>query len=90
MRTKDKLARDLRADSAPQWMIKNATNGYYDDYESELAYPITQLVSDCERVGLVRIATRARNGGYDSTKSEAELWYDKQELPDTTTREARQ
>jgi carbohydrate-selective porin OprB len=73
-RTKVRLAKDLKDHNAPEWMIKNAIDGYYDDYETDIATPILQLVIDCEKVGLKDIAGKARNGYYDSTKEEADKW----------------
>lgn len=73
-RTKVRLAKDLKDHNAPEWMIKNAIDGYYDDYESNLPMPIMQLVIDCEQVGLKEIANKARNGDYDCTKEEADRW----------------
>jgi len=74
MKTKHKLARDLRQAGAPSDMVSKATQGYYDDYESDLTFPLTQLIKDCEKVGLAQIAHGARSGKYDGTKAEANEW----------------
>ncbi len=73
-RTKVRLTKDLKDQNAPEWMIKAAIDGHYDDYESDIATPILQLMVDCERVGLKDIANKARNGDYDCTKEEADRW----------------
>ena len=69
--TKQKLARRLLEAHAPDWMISNAEHGYYDDYESTLAFPITRLVADCLEYDLVDVAEEAKCGEFDSTADEA-------------------
>ena len=80
MRTKVKLAKDLKDHGAPASMIAKAIDGYYDDYESPIATPIIQLVIDCEQLGgnLKEVAQKARNGEYDASKEEAESWFKKE------------
>lgn len=77
MRTKVKLAFDLKDAGAPEWMIRKAIDGYYNDYESDLPTPIHQLVHDCEGQDLKFVAENARNGKYDSSLEEAQAWLDK-------------
>jgi hypothetical protein len=60
-----KLVRDLRAAKAPEAMIQLALEGYYGDFTSPLAFPITQLVADASNAGLLDIAEKARHGEYD-------------------------
>lgn len=74
MSTADRLARDLEAAGAPPAIVDEARRGFYDDYRSELAAPISQLVWDCRRLGLLDIAKRAEQGDYDGTKEEADAW----------------
>lgn len=74
MKTKEKLAEDLRKANAPDDMVQRALQGYYDDYESPLATPIHRLVNDAIEWGLMDIANKARNGDYDGTKEESEAW----------------
>lgn len=75
--TKDRLADDLEAANAPTDMVIRARGGYYDDYESPLATPCIQLVKDCHRHGLYRIAREAVAGKYDATPEESERWAEK-------------
>lgn len=75
MSTKEKLATALEKAEAPEWMVKNARNGQYDDFESSIATPIAQLVEDAIRAGLEDIALEAMKGEFDSTKEEADAWY---------------
>jgi hypothetical protein len=64
----------LEAASAPQAMINQARKGYYDDFKSDLATPIVQLVQDARKAGLEGIAERAMNGEFDATKEESDAW----------------
>lgn len=73
-RASDKLAEALEQAGAPKDMIKRAREGYYDDFRSELADPIRQLVIDAAKCGLVGIATRARKGDFDAEKWESDEW----------------
>lgn len=72
--TKERLADDLLAANAPADMVIRAAGGYYDDYESDIAMPCVQLVKDCQRHGLYRIARLAREGHYEATREESEAW----------------
>lgn len=74
MSTKDRLANDLEAAGAPADMVIRARGGYYDDYESTIATPCIQLVADCRKHGLYRIAREATEGKYDATPEESEAW----------------
>lgn len=78
MTTKDRLATELESASAPDWMIKNARNGQYDDFESSCPNPIMRLVSDARTAGLDAIATRAVDGEFDATEDEAEAWFQRE------------
>lgn len=78
MSTKERLATELEIANAPGWMIKNARNGQYDDFESSSPTPISQLVSDCRQAGLTELARRAMDGEYDSTKEESKAWYERE------------
>lgn len=78
MSTKERLATKLEASSAPEWMVTNARNGMYDDFESVSATPIGQLVSDCRKAGLEQLAQRAINGEFDASEAEAEAWYERE------------
>jgi hypothetical protein len=54
-------------------MIEKAKTGYYDDYDSPLVFPITELVSDLMRAGFPKLARRAANGDFDA-KGETPPW----------------
>lgn len=72
--TTERLAVELVKAGAPPLMIEKARCGYYDDYKSELAMPIAQLVADATRAGLADIARRATDGEFDATKAESDAW----------------
>ena len=78
MRTKDKLADALRQAGAPNSMVDKALNGGYDDYESESATPLIDLVSDLRKYKLTDLVIRAMNGDFDGTKEEGEAWYQRE------------
>ena len=73
--TKERLVEALRWAGAPQDMVQKAGQGYYDDYESEIATPIIQLVKDCHAAGLPALAQRAINGEFDGSREEADAWF---------------
>lgn len=77
MKTKERLAAVLGAAGLGE-LSRRALLGHYDDFESPLATPIMQLVLDLEAVGAHELAKRARNGEFDSTKEEAEAWYERE------------
>jgi hypothetical protein len=66
MNAKEKLAAALTEAAAPAWMIVEAKCGRYDDFESESATPIMDLVRDCHAAGLNHIAERAKDGEFDA------------------------
>jgi hypothetical protein len=76
--TTDRLARALKAAGAPAAMVNRAASGYYDDYRSPLAFPITQLVCDLRALpqtgAIAALAAKAMEGGFDATKAEADAW----------------
>lgn len=78
MKTKEKLAKALNDANAPDWIIKNAQNGHYDDFESQVANPIMTLVNDCRSANLESIAQRAMDGEFDATKEESDAWYERE------------
>lgn len=65
MKPHEKLTADLRAAGASEAMIMKAADGYYGDFTSPLAFPITQLVADARAEGLEMIALGAMDGEYD-------------------------
>jgi len=74
MSTSDRLAEVLAAEGLHE-MAAKARTGYYDDFKSELATPIVQLVRDLQATGKAELANRVMNGEFDSTKEEAEEWF---------------
>jgi hypothetical protein len=82
MSTKAKLAKALSDAHAPPWMIKKAIDGGYDDFESESATPIMDLVNDLTQHGfdspaLTKVADDAKAGTFDATKEESDAWWAK-------------
>ena len=78
MRTKEKLAHALEEVGAPSGMIEAALQGAYDDFESDSATPISDLVRDASKHGLTTIVGRAMNSDFDSTREEARAWFNKE------------
>lgn len=82
--TKERLAQAIEAryDVKPnpmierrvQRMIRAARAGQYDDYESELVAPTSQLVADLRYVAFYDLALRVIDGEFDCTKEEGEAW----------------
>ncbi len=83
--TKEKLAQVLHA-AGLFGMEKLARAGWYDDFESESATPINDLVAALREVSdanpgdndlrdqTMKLAVRAMEGEWDGTKEEAEAW----------------
>lgn len=77
MTTREKLAaaiRELATQERHERLAKKAEEGYYDDFLSPLAMPITQLVKDATQMGLHSIAERAKVGEFDATPEESRAW----------------
>lgn len=75
--TKERLAQVLHAAGLFD-MEKAARAGRYDDFESESATPMMDLVHDLQALGRSDLAARAINGEFDSTKEEAEEWFQRE------------
>ena len=75
--TKERLAQVLHSAGLLD-MEKAARAGRYDDFESESATPMIDLVNDLRAFGNHALATRAMNGEFDATKDEAEAWYQRE------------
>jgi hypothetical protein len=70
----------------PPYMLQRATDGYYHDFESELAFPEIQLVADLREMArlpttgpkakraLSLLAERVIDGEFDATKAESDAW----------------
>lgn len=78
MSTKEKLARAMRTYNAPDKLIADALAGKFDDFESESATPIINLVGECRLLGLNELAERAINGEFDATEEEAKAWHERE------------
>ncbi len=83
MRTRDKLASELRKISARaspmntaayEAFAKRAETGEFDDYADTYACPITQLYSELMAAGFTKFAARVANGEFDATKEESDEW----------------
>ncbi len=72
--TTQKLVAALRAAGATEVMIRKAEAAQYDDYLADSAFPISDLVNDCRKQGLLAIANRAIDGEFDATKEESDAW----------------
>lgn len=82
--TTERLALALEAANAPKAMVVAARAGCYDDFKSESASPISDLVRDLyaaareaditTRSLLLRLAQRAKLGEFDATREEADAW----------------
>ena len=83
MRTRDKLAAELREMAAKSDTIKRnlyeafakrAATGEFDDYADTYVCPITQLHSELMAAGLKKFAARVAEGEFDATKEESDEW----------------
>lgn len=72
--TTERLAEALSNARAPQEMISRARSGYYDDFKSDLLFPVRALVEDARKYHLNNIALRAMNGEFDAQDFEAREW----------------
>ena len=76
MHTKDKLAVAL-SDIGLDDMATKAANGYYDDFLSPIAMPMTALLAELAHVGSVEalaLRRKVMDGAFDATPAEAEEW----------------
>jgi hypothetical protein len=71
-----KLVRALEAEHNPKLeaIIRRAKRNEFNDYFSESAMPIVDLVRALEKAGFRALATRARNGEFDGTREESEAY----------------
>lgn len=75
MTSTEKLVQALIDSYAPLELIKKAENNNFNDFKSDSATPIIDLVMECEKLGLKSVADRARNGEFDATKEEAQAYW---------------
>jgi hypothetical protein len=82
MRTRDKLAAELRTAGAMsrahgvvyEAFALRAETGEFDDFSDTYDCPITQLYNELIAAGLVKFAKRVANGEFDATKEESDAW----------------
>lgn len=82
MHTKEKLANALAAADCAALAVL-ARNGYYDDFESDLAAPkqaLVQALNDMDSEAAHELAKRVIAGAFDNTRQEAEAWFKKEGL----------
>lgn len=77
MSTKHRLAAVLREASLLS-LAGEALLGRFDDYESESATPIMDLVNELRSCGREDLARRAIGGEWDGTAEEAQQWYERE------------
>jgi hypothetical protein len=65
MNAQQRLTEALIEAGAPAHMVDAAKKGYYGDFSSPLATPITQLVNDCYAYNLIALGKRAMHGEFD-------------------------
>lgn len=73
MKAVERLTAALAEAGAPEWMMKKARAGQYDDFRSDLEMPIHELVNDASACGLKDIAARAKTGEFDGTTEDMEV-----------------
>jgi hypothetical protein len=74
----DILLEDLIATKAPAFMLRKARDGQYNDYQSDSAHPIIDLVRDATTWNLHTIVEQAKAGKYDGTQEESEAWFQRE------------
>lgn len=83
MRTRDKLAAELRTvaalaspENAAKYeaFAKRAETGEFDDYADTYVCPITQLYTEMMKADFTKFAARVANGEFDATKEESDEW----------------
>lgn len=82
-RTRDRLARELRAVAARagpanaaryEAFAVRAETGEFDDYADTYVCPITQLHDELRAAGFDKFAERVASGEFDATKAESDEW----------------
>jgi len=72
--TTEILAEALEAAHAPAKMIEQARAGHYDDFKSDLLFPIRELVKDARAAGLASLSIRATSGEFEAQLWECDAW----------------
>lgn len=70
----DRLVAALKESGAPADLVLRAVGGAFHDYKSDSATPIVDLMRECERRGLYKVARLARDGAFDADQAEADEW----------------
>lgn len=78
MRSTEKLIQALKENGAPESLIRRAENEEFNDYKSDSATPIVDLVTALRKHNLTALSQRAMDGEFDGTKEEAEEWFKKE------------
>lgn len=84
MPTKERLAQAIEQRAGDEKsgrvrrMIAKARAGHYDEFESELAFPLTQLVNDLRAVHFDDLTQRTIDGEFDASDEEADAWYQRE------------
>lgn len=82
-RTRDRLARELRAVAAQASPVNaakyeafaaRAETGEFDDYADTYVCPVTQLHNELRAAGFDKFADRVASGEFDATKAESDEW----------------
>lgn len=85
--TKERLAQAIEARLGKEYnplvtrIIMRARLGVYDEFESDIASPISQLVHDLRAVGFDDMAQRAIEGDFDCTEEEGQAWMQREGYP---------
>lgn len=85
--TKERLARALieeskgRYDPRIERMVKLARAGHYDEFETDIAFPLRTLVADLRALGWGAFAQRVIDGEFDANDEEAESWMTREGYP---------
>ena len=77
MSTKERLAAVLR-EAGLLVLAEEAELGRYDDYESDSATPIVDLVGALRACSREDLAQRAIGGEWDGTAEEARAWFERE------------
>lgn len=80
MKTKERLAEALLQAGLPD-LAEEAARGVYDDYESELTFPLMTLVHRLrEQISPAadQLIERVKDGDFDATSEEADEWFQRE------------
>lgn len=75
--TKDRLARELHEAGLPEEMVERARRGAYDDWISDSATPLIDLVNELAKYdtpGARLVRAKVIDGDFDGTREESDAW----------------